>query len=708
MKHSMKKLLSLLAVMMVLFGTLAVTASAESGFFTSYTNYEYNYYNESVSAPVSYVFDGVFTAEDMKVDGELVDCSDMAFCGDSLYILDAGNDRILELDTNLKHKKTHSGFVMDGEYGEESVSIMGAAGFYVYENGDFLIADHSNMRILRISNGRVTQVIEKPDSPSIDEDVPFYVRKVTVGSQGRIYALVETLNQGALVFSDEGEFLTFFGSNKVKQTAEVISKFLWRKFMSEEQLKAMDTFTPVNMTNFDIDPRGFMISVTKDAASNSVEGTVRRINYKNSDVLNSPDMHTFGDLEWNRDKKVRTGTSFCDVDVDYEGFYALLDDSRGRVFVYSNSGDFVSVFALKGNQAGATGTPVAIETIGEKVYILDAAKRAVLVYSPTEYAKKYRSAILSLENGDQEQSLAIWQELLNENTNNELVYHGMGRVYDEQKDYAKAMEYFKLAKDQESYSYAFKEYRKDMIQDNFLPIAAVAVVLVVVLVIAVRLAKKKLLGAGDSAYGVMESKWLFPIYTLTHPADGFIQFKTRKHIRSWEMTFGFVISWFLLEVLKFFATGFIFNSKRISDFNLFITAAATFGLYLLFIIGNWAVCTLIEGKGTLPEIMTTTSYALLPYLVTILINTILSNFFALDEGSFITIISYIGLVWTALVLFVGLSAIHEYSVAKTVLSVILTIIAMAIMLFLIILFYTLVTQTISFVMSIIQEVSLRM
>ncbi len=708
MKHSMKKLLSLLAVMMVLFGTLAVTASAESGFFTSYTNYEYNYYNESVSAPVSYVFDGIFTAEDMEVDGELVDCSDMAFCGDSLYILDAGNDRILELDTNLKHKKTHSGFVMDGEYGEESVSIMGAAGFYVYENGDFLIADHSNMRILRISNGRVTQVIEKPDSPSIDEDVPFYVRKVTVGSQGRIYALVETLNQGALVFSDEGEFLTFFGSNKVKQTAEVISKFLWRKFMSEEQLKAMDTFTPVNMTNFDIDPRGFMISVTKDAASNSVEGTVRRINYKNSDVLNSPDMHTFGDLEWNRDKKVRTGTSFCDVDVDYEGFYALLDDSRGRVFVYSNSGDFVSVFALKGNQAGATGTPVAIETIGEKVYILDAAKRAVLVYSPTEYAKKYRSAILSLENGDQEQSLAIWQELLNENTNNELVYHGMGRVYDEQKDYAKAMEYFKLAKDQESYSYAFKEYRKDMIQDNFLPIAAVAVVLVVVLVIAVRLAKKKLLGAGDSAYGVMESKWLFPIYTLTHPADGFIQFKTRKHIRSWEMTFGFVISWFLLEVLKFFATGFIFNSKRISDFNLFITAAATFGLYLLFIIGNWAVCTLIEGKGTLPEIMTTTSYALLPYLVTILINTILSNFFALDEGSFITIISYIGLVWTALVLFVGLSAIHEYSVAKTVLSVILTIIAMAIMLFLIILFYTLVTQTISFVMSIIQEVSLRM
>ena len=89
-------------------------------------------------------------------------------------------------------------------------------------------------------------------------------------------------------------------------------------------------------------------------------------------------------------------------------------------------------------------------------------------------------------------------------------------------------------------------------------------------------------------------------------------------------------------------------------------------------------------------------------------NTILSNFFALDEGSFITIISYIGLVWTAMVMFVGLSAIHEYSVGKTVVSILLTVFAMAVMLFLIILFYTLITQTVSFVISIIQEVSLRM
>ncbi len=713
MRHSLlKRLLSFSAVIMVLLGTMVVSASADSGFYTPYTNYEYNYYKESVAAPVSYVIEEVYTSADMGLDTPLSGSNDMSFNGDSLFVLDGGNNRILELDTNLKLKKSYTDFVMPADLSasgtEEVISISGAEGFYVYENGDFLVADTSNERILRISDGKVNLVITKPNSPSIDQDVPFYARKVTVGSQGRIYALVESLNQGALVFTDDGDFQTFFGSNKIKQTAEVISKYLWRRFMTEEQLKSMASYTPINMVNFDVDPRGFMITVTQDTTSTVAEGTVRRINYENNDVLNSTETHTFGDLEWNRDRKTVTGTTFCDVDVDYQGFYVLLDSARGRTFVYSDGGDFVSEFSLKGQQVGMTGNPVAVETMNEKIFILDAEKACIHMFRPTEYALKYRAALLSLENGDYDQSLESWQELLNENTNNELVYYGMGRVYDEEKDYEKAMEYFKLAKDQESYSYAFKEYRKNMIQDNFLPIFGVAIVLIVGLVLVVRFAKRKLLGTGDSAYSVMESKWLFPIYVLTHPADGFIQFKTRKHIRSWEMTFGFVIAWFLLKVLSFFGTGFIFNDNRISDFNLFITMASTIGLYVLFVIGNWAICTLIEGKGTLPEIMTTTAYALLPYLVSVLVNTILSNFFALDEGSFITIISYVGLVWTALVLFVGLSAIHEYSVGKTVVSILLTVFAMAVMLFLIILFYTLITQTVSFVISIIQEVSLRM
>ena len=706
-----QRLLAFSAVAVMLC-TAAVSAAAESsGFFVPYSNYEYNYYDESVSAPVSYVLVDSYRGKDMGLPDDLYSANDLSCNGNSMFVLDSGNNRIVELDTNLKLKKVYTNFILPAEFSDsgsdEVLDFTGAEGFYVYEDGGFLIADTQRERILQIRNDRVQMVITKPNSPSVDQELPFYVRKVVVGSQNRIYALVESMNQGALVFDQNGNFLNFFGSNKVKQTAEVISKFIWRKFMSETQLAASATYTPINMVNFDIDARGFMVTVTQDNSETLVEGMVRRLNYESNDVLNSPDAHSFGDYEWDRDRKQMNSTALTDIDVDDEGFYVMVDSTRGRVFVYSDNGNFVSEFGMTGEQKGTMGSPVAVETIGENVYVLDADKLCIHEFKPTEYARKYRRAILSLESGDYDQSLESWQELLNENTNNELVYYGMGRVYDEAKDYKMAMKYFKLARDQESYSYSFKEYRKIFIQDNFLWILAVMVVLIVGVVLLRRLLRKKVRADEGSAYSIMESKWLFPLYVQLHPADGFIQFKSRKNIRSWEMTFGFVVAWFLLAVLKFFGTGFIFNNARTEDFSLFITLASTLGLYFLFVIANWAVCTLIEGKGTLPEIMTTFSYALLPYLVSMLLNTVLSNVFAQDEGSFMTIITYIGLVWTILVMFVGLSAIHEYSVGKTVVSILLTAFGMAVILFLIILFYTLITQTVSFAVSVAQEISLR-
>ncbi len=706
-----KRLLALFAVAVMLCGAALSAAAEESGFFVPYSNYEYNYYKESVSAPVSYVLENSYRAVEMGLADPLSSANDLSFNGSSMFVLDSGNNRVVELDADLKLKTVYTDFILPAELSdsgdEEILDFTGAEGFYVYEDGGFLIADTQHERIVQIRDGRVQMVITKPVSPSIDQDLPFYVRKVVVGSQSRIYALVESINQGALVFDKEGNFLNFFGSNKVKQTAEVISKFIWRKFMSETQLAASATYTPINMVNFDIDARGFMVTVTQDNSETLVEGSVRRLNYESNDVLNSPDTHSFGDYEWDRDRKQMNSTALVDVDVDDEGFYVLLDSTRGRVFVYSDNGDFVSEFGMTGEQKGTMGSPVAVETIGEKIYVLDSDKLCIHEFAPTEYARKYRKALLSLNSGDYDQSLESWQELLDDNTNNELVYYGMGRVYDEAKDYPMAMKYFKLARDQESYSYSFKEYRKLFIQDNFLWILAIIVVVVVGIILVRKLVRRKVRADDSSAYSTMESKWLFPLYVQLHPADGFIQFKSRKNIRSWEMTFGFIVVWFLLSVLKFFGTGFIFNSARTEDFSLFITMASTVGLYFLFVIANWAVCTLIEGKGTLPEIMTTFSYALLPYLVSLLLNTILSNVFAQDEGSFMTIITYIGLLWTVLVMFVGLSAIHEYSVGKTVVSILLTVFGMAVILFLIILFYTLITQTVSFAVSVAQEISLR-
>ena len=107
------------------------------------------------------------------------------------------------------------------------------------------------------------------------------------------------------------------------------------------------------------------------------------------------------------------------------------------------------------------------------------------------------------------------------------------------------------------------------------------------------------------------------------------------------------------------------------------------------------------------EILYTATYALVPYVAAQLIKMPLTHILTGEEAIIITIITTIGLVWSGVVLFVGLMTIHEYSVGKGVFSVVLTIAGMLVILLLVVMFYTLMGQTLSFVQSVIQEYSLR-
>ena len=105
--------------------------------------------------------------------------------------------------------------------------------------------------------------------------------------------------------------------------------------------------------------------------------------------------------------------------------------------------------------------------------------------------------------------------------------------------------------------------------------------------------------------------------------------------------------------------------------------------------------------------MTVTSYALIPYILSIFINILLSNMLVKNEAVFLGIISGIGLLWSAGILFIGMMTVHQYSVSKTLLSFIVTIAGMLVIVFLIVLLITLFMQLFTFIESIVWEVSVR-
>ena len=97
------------------------------------------------------------------------------------------------------------------------------------------------------------------------------------------------------------------------------------------------------------------------------------------------------------------------------------------------------------------------------------------------------------------------------------------------------------------------------------------------------------------------------------------------------------------------------------------------------------------------------TYSLLPYIFSLMIYVLLSNVMTLDEASLLEAIKIIGTVWTGILIFVGFMTIHEFSFKKTVLSVVMTVLGIAVIIFLAVLFVGLLQQVISFFKSVWSE-----
>ena len=117
--------------------------------------------------------------------------------------------------------------------------------------------------------------------------------------------------------------------------------------------------------------------------------------------------------------------------------------------------------------------------------------------------------------------------------------------------------------------------------------------------------------------------------------------------------------------------------------------------------------TFLDGDGTAAKICISSAQALIPYIVQIFVCVALSHILVQDEVVFIQVIRIAGTSWTAVLLFLAVKNVHGYSPGRTLFSIILTVAAMLIMLFLLVLFMSLIQQMWVFVSSVLTEAAYR-
>ena len=108
------------------------------------------------------------------------------------------------------------------------------------------------------------------------------------------------------------------------------------------------------------------------------------------------------------------------------------------------------------------------------------------------------------------------------------------------------------------------------------------------------------------------------------------------------------------------------------------------------------------------DVYIASTYSLLPLIITMIPATIASNFILANEVKTISLITTIGLIWMGLLMFCGTMVTHDYTIGKNVITVLATLVGMICIMFIAILFSTLLGKLVSFVTNIVTELRYRM
>lgn len=199
----------------------------------------------------------------------------------------------------------------------------------------------------------------------------------------------------------------------------------------------------------------------------------------------------------------------------------------------------------------------------------------------------------------------------------------------------------------------------------------------------------------------------FALYCCTHPLDGFWDLTHEKR-GTLAAANTILILTLLARIFKLQYTSFIFSKVYWEGINIFLYIASVVFPLALWCVGNWGLTTLFEGKGRLKDIYIATCYGFTPYPLIQFPLIVFSNFVTVDEAEFYQIVDVISLVLCVLLIIAAMMQIHEYKLSKTLFFCIATLFAMLVLVFILLLFFSMISQGISYFISMGREIIFRM
>lgn len=475
MKRMIKRI-GALVLGAVILGTSSMAVCAADRNYT----YNYDWWGDVQGSPDFYTVSSVYTSTDLGLDVNLSAPQGLFVSGSLMYLCDTGNNRIIELEKVSRNEIEVRRIIEKFKGDVEITTFSSPTDVAISEEGDFYIADKGNSRILKLDKDlNYLMQFDKPIDSTLDPEAGFQPSKIAIDTAGRVYCVAIGINKGLIKYENNGEFSGFVGATKVRFDW---TDYIWKKLATQEQRDRMESFVPTEYDNLYMDYEGFIFVVEgdqqEDQLKENTDSAVRRLNLLGNDILvRNGEWYTYGDLYMGSGGGYEGPSSFKDVTAFDNDVYICMDEKRGRLFGYDQQGRMLFACGGNGNMDGYFKKPAALDHMGHDLIVVDSLDCSLTLFTPTEFGSLVYQAMEQFDVGEYDASEVSWRQAMELNGNYDLAYIGIGRALLSQERYEEAMDYFVLKYDADNYSKAYRQYRKEWVEDHIGIIIAVILAL---------------------------------------------------------------------------------------------------------------------------------------------------------------------------------------------------------------------------------------
>jgi len=618
-----------------------------------------------------------------EVDLPISGAEDMFIAPDGyIYIADTGNGRILKLED----------FQEVASYGEGT--LQGPTGVFVDAKGIIYVADaKKNTIVILDRDGVVLNEFGRPDEPLFGKTREFLPRKIAVDARENLYIISEGSVDGIVQMNTNGDFIGYFGANTASMSLKMI---LQRTFLTREQLDQFVKNEAASPSNVAIDDQSLVYTIT---AGTSRSKSIRKFTISGKNIFPEP----------------FASSTFRDLHVSEDGLL-LAVDATGGIYEYDLNGTLLFVFGAQDTGDQRLGTllnPTAIARDGEFIHVLDKDKNAIVSYQTTGFAKRVHDGVRLYMDGFYGEAKPIFEEVLDYNGTLIISYQAIADAYYKAGDYASALPAYRYAEDRDGYSQAFWELRNWVLQRSLADAILWIAGLWVAQRVTVRLERRyKWFDPVRKRFGRLKrikliDDLLFMFRFIRYPVDSFYYIK--KDLRG-SLVFALLLYvWVVVvRVVSLYVTSFTFSPyAALWEIRVENEIITTVLVIVLWNAANYLVSTISDGEGRVRDVVIGSAYSLFPYALIALPVALISNVLTLNEVFIYTFSLNITWAWMAIMLFVMVKEIHNYTFSETVKNVLVTIFTMALFVLAGYILYILFSQLFDFCSAVIQEIGLR-